>query len=365
MNAKRYFLMNNLRFAPCVGVVNDCYEIIAVMSCEGRCHITVGREQYYEDSTGICRIHTPVHKIRIPQKALDREKEYTVHFAPCADKKRYFTVLGEEECEIFSFRPIEKTENINIYYIADIHSCYDEAEKCCSFFGDDLDLLIVNGDYGESDDRAAIEALSSFIARVTGGHIPVLVGRGNHDTRGSYSELVPEYIPTDNGKTYYRFSVGNIEGVVLDSGEDKVDTHPEYGTVNYFSLYRADEAKALSALGALDLSRYRFAVCHIPFNFRMENDIFNIDEEIYTDWTKNLERIGIELMLCGHTHEYALLPPGDENCRIPHEYPVVIGSDKKEKLGGTALTLKKDIFVFRFTDAEHNIKKEFNLQRMF
>ena len=72
--------MNNLRFAPCVGVVNDCYEIIAVVSCEGRCFVTVGREQYYEDSTGTCRIHTPVHKIRIPQKALDLSR---YRFAVC------------------------------------------------------------------------------------------------------------------------------------------------------------------------------------------------------------------------------------------------------------------------------------------
>lgn len=79
--------MKNIKFAPCVGVVGSDYEIIVVTSCDGRCYITVGNEDYYEDSAGICRVHTPVHKILLPQTVLDEAKEYTVHFAECPEKK--------------------------------------------------------------------------------------------------------------------------------------------------------------------------------------------------------------------------------------------------------------------------------------
>lgn len=279
-------------------------------------------------------------------------------------EKKYFTVLGDEENVTFSFRPIEKNENINIYYIADIHGAYDVAEKCCSFFGDDLDLLVINGDYGESDTREEIEAVNELVAKVTGGQIPVIIGRGNHDTRGSHSEFVPDYIPTDGGKTYYYFTLGPIDGIVLDSGEDKVDTHSEYGTVNYFMRYRKAESDALAKFAPLDKEKYRFAICHNPFNFRNGNDIFNIDVDTFKEWTRNIERIGTEVMICGHLHSYMLLEPGDRLCHIPHGYPIVVAAENIKKIpSGTAITLMKNEYVFRFADENHVVKQELRLPR--
>ncbi len=355
--------MKNLKFAPAVFVVGDNYDIVTVCPAEGKCYITVGNEDYYESGSGIFKIHTTVHKITVPQNALDAEKKYTVHFFPCPEKKPYWTEFEAEEAYTFDFKPIEKEESINIYYTADIHACYEEAVKCCTYFGDKLDMLVVNGDYGESRTTEDIEELGKFISDVTGGSLPTIIGRGNHDTRGNMSEFICDYISTDNGKTYYTYNVGPITGVVLDSGEDKVDSHKEYGKVNYFERYRREELKMLQNTEALDKSKYRLAFCHNPFTYTHADDIFNIDKDVFEGWSKELERIGIEALICGHLHKYYLLP-GEAPEHIAHTYPIVVGSAKKDNvLGGTAITLMRDKIVYKFTDAEHNVTRVIEIPR--
>lgn len=355
--------MKNLKFAPNVFVVKDNYDIVIVCKCEGKCYITIDGKQYRENGSGIFKIHTPVHKITVPQSVLDEAGEYTVHFNPCSSKKDYWTKMDEAEKETFKFKALKKEEGINLYYTADIHSCYESAEKCCTYFGDDLDILVVNGDYGESNSREAIEELNNFIAKLTLGSIPVIIGRGNHDARGNMSELITDYISTDDGKTYYTYKIGPIEGIVLDCGEDKLDGCDEYGGVNYFEQYRRDELDFLKETAPFGKNKYRIAFCHIPFSYKFRDDIFNIDTELYHDWSKELDRIGIDCLICGHMHSYSLCP-GEHEEKFEHKYPLIVASKKSGSiLGGSAITLMKDKIICRFTDEDHNVTREITIDR--
>ena len=87
--------------------------------------------------------------------------------------------------------------------------------------------------------------INAFIGRISGGEKPVVIGRGHHDTRGKLAELLPEHIATDGDKTYFNFTLGPIDGVVKDCGEDKMDGNIEYGGVNGFEQYRTAEARDL------------------------------------------------------------------------------------------------------------------------
>lgn len=355
--------MKNLKFAPNVFVVGDNYDIVIVCKCDGRCYITVDGVQYREKGSGIFKLYTPVHKITIPQSVLDAAGEYTVHFSPCPDKKDYWTKMEEEETQTYKFKALKKEENINLYYIADIHSCYESAEKCCTYFGEDLDILVVNGDYGESNSRESIESLNNFIARLTGGRVPVIIGRGNHDTRGKMSELIADYIATDDGKTYFKYSIGPLCGIVLDCGEDKLDICDEYGGVNYFEQYRRDELEFLKNTAPLSKDKYRLSFCHIPFSYKFKEDIFNIDTDLYHAWSDELDRIGTECLICGHMHSYSLCP-GEHEEKFKHKYPIVVAAEKRgSTLSGTAVTLMKDKIIFRCTNDEHNITREIVIDR--
>ncbi len=355
--------MEHLKFAPNVFVVRDNYDIVVVCDTEGKCFITVGDEMFIEGGSGIFKIHTLVHKFTVPQSKLDAAGEYTVYFSACPDKKPYWTEMKESSSETFSFKPLTKTESINLYYTADIHSFYEEAEKCCSFFGDDLDVLVVNGDFGESHSREDIEALNKFIANVTGGNLPVIIGRGNHDTRGKMSEFITDYIATDNGKTYFPYTLGCISGIILDCGEDKLDISAEYGGVNYFERYRREELTTLRELGPLPKDKYLISFCHIPFTYKFKDDVFNIDTELYTEWSSELERIGTDILMCGHMHNYTVCP-GEHEEHIAHTYPIVVAAEKHgDELGGCAVTLMKDNIICRFTNAKHEITREIKIDR--
>lgn len=84
-------------------------------------------------------------KIRLPQATLDREAAYTIRFCASVERWAYGSVFADEETRTFSFAPLRKTEDIHVYHIADVHYRFELAKKTASYFGDALDLLIVNG----------------------------------------------------------------------------------------------------------------------------------------------------------------------------------------------------------------------------
>ncbi len=217
---------------PNVFVIGNDYQIVLNLAEPGPCFVRVGDRNFYEDGSGIFYNDRCVHKISVPQSVLDEAESYTVMYRRMIERRSYCSRTGDMQSESFAFRPIKKTSGINCVYVADMHGDYEETENVASYFGDDLDLFIVNGDFGESDTLDDLVKLNEFIGKVTHGAIPTIVGRGNHDTRGMCAELLPRHIATNGERTYFTFSVGPISGVVLDCGEDKYDDHPEYGGVN-------------------------------------------------------------------------------------------------------------------------------------
>ena len=103
-----------------------------------------------------------------------------------------------------------------------------------------------------------------------------------------------------------------------------------------------------------------FAIGHVCPNMTTthKGDQFDIERECYTAWTAELERLGIDFMLCGHYHRAYLILEDDERNIIPHRYPVVVGSEcTKDDLLGTALIIGKEQMEVRFTDSSHSVKE--------
>ena len=95
-------------------------------------------------------------------------------------------------------------ESARFYHISDAHSKIEPCIRAAGFFKGGPDALILNGDIpnhcGDMENRGQILKLAGAI---TGGGIPVVFARGNHDARGSYAEGLEEEIPHRNGRTYY------------------------------------------------------------------------------------------------------------------------------------------------------------------
>lgn len=348
--------MEFLSCTPTVFVIENRYEILLNTYEKGIFTIEVANSLFYEDNSGPLSSQKTFAKISIPQKLLNEHKYYTVIFRKTVERKSYFSKIESPVYKRFEFKPIEKEDGLNIYHISDVHYRYDLAVKTCSFFGDDLDLLVVNGDLSEFVKEKNYLKASKFTGDISGGKIPVIFTRGNHDTRGEMAENFTDYFPSLNNKTYFYFDLGSICGIVADCGEDKEDSHEEYGGTNAFHLYRHNQNKYFASLPKA--TKPCFAISHICPSQTTQNvgNCFDIEREIYSKWNAHFNRIGVKFMLSGHMHKAYILQTEDDRCTITNPYPVIVGTQTtKEDIVGTALTLNGDLLTVKFTNSNYEI----------
>ena len=349
--------MGFLKCLPTVAVVKKEYQILVHAVSNGIIGIKIGGNIFYEENSGVLSSEKNFAKINLPQTILDKAREYTVFFRKTVSRRAYFSEFEEEQSQTFAFRPLEKTDNINIYHIADVHHNFAEAVKTSTYFGDDLDLFILNGDIGEVESEEDYFNVCAFSGEVTKGEIPTLFARGNHDARGRLAEKYTDFLPSDGKKTYFEFSVGSLGGVVLDCGEDKRDSNKEYGGTNVFEPMRRKETEFLKS--AEPKGKVIFAVSHIcPMALvGEEGGQFDIERDIYAVWSRELDRMGVKFMLSGHEHKIYIIEPNGGVQK--HSFPVIVGSRTDYKtVEGAALTIKGDKVLVRFTDGEHRVFEE-------
>ena len=369
--------MEFLRCLPSVFVIGNEYEILVTAKENGLFSVTVDGKVFYEENAGCLPSEKSHAKIRVPQAVLDKAKKYTIRYRKTIDRKAYYSKLGDMQAQEFAFKPIEKEENIHIYHVADVHYRFDLAKKTVGFFGDDTDLFVVNGDIGEVETEENYFEVCQFVGDISGGKIPVVFVRGNHDTRGKLAEKFTDYFPCEGKNTYYEFEVGNLKGIALDCGEDKYDNHLEYGAMEYF---HADSPEVYGGVNAFEKFRRKeteflkgleksekltFAVSHIcPAQTAQTPDSpFAIEKEVYTEWNKELARLNVAFMLAGHMHKAYVLEKNDKRSLLPHEYYAIVGSAcfGDDEFWGAGITVNKDKILVQLTDSKKQVCESFKL----
>lgn len=359
---------------PTVYAVADKYIIIVPVNEPCLMWVGIGENEYYDDSNGILRSGRLTHKMTVPMAELDAARSYTVRWRKMIERKPYRSEVGEIEEYTSAFRPIDPDkERINIYNIADAHNRVEGPINAGKYFErtcEELDLLLLNGDIpNHSGDVAYFEAIHRIAAGVTGGEIPVVFARGNHDTRGVCAELIEDYTPTDNGVSYYTFRLGPVWGIVMDCAEDKPDDHIEYAHTICCEDFRRRETRWLEALCNAEKPeysdggiKYKIVVVHNPFTER-RNPPFDIEEDTFAHWASLLrENVKPHLMICGHVHKCYVTYPGGERDAFGQPCPIVAASKlSKDDLSffvGGAITLDGNMAYVRFTDNDGNIVGE-------
>ncbi len=358
---------------PTVFVIGDEYEILINLNAFGLCFVRVGDTLYYEENSGVLPSERTVVKIRVPQGALDLVKEYEIVFRQTDARKAYWSTFLPPKTQTFAFKPLEKREDIHLFYLSDVHYSFEIAKRTATYFERDVDLFVFNGDLGEVETEENYLEVCRFIGEITKGEIPAVFSRGNHDTRGRLSERFTDYFPNQDKKTYYTFRVGCLKGLVLDCGEDKPDWRPEYDSskdtpkeylgVNRFHEYRQKQLAFLRGIpsGGEEIT---FAVSHVcpAMTTRQAGGEFDIDREIYTEWCRELDRIAPSFMLCGHIHTAFLVKPNDGQALLPHSYPVVVGTNRipgnaSQHFWGAAIILNRHRAEVLFTDETHTVQE--------
>lgn len=349
---------------PVVYAVGRTYQIMVPVTCETLMWVAVGDKCYYDDSNGILRSAVTTHRMTVPAEELEREKKYTVCFRRVIERKPYFSDTGEVEHYESVFRPVQG-EPLHIYHIADAHNRVTLPVAAGKFFGEKLDLLVLNGDIPNHSGKIEyLTTIHQIASELTGGEIPVIFSRGNHDTRGIFAEQIADHTPTDNGRSYFTFRLGHLWGIVLDCGEDKPDKNAEYGNTICCEAFRRRETDFIRAVIADKQNEYaaegvvnRLVIVHNPFTQTFGTP-FDIEQETFTLWASLLrEHIKPQLMLCGHVHKCYISRVGGPCDHKGQPCPVVVASrpQKDGPFGGGALTLYGDRCNVKFTDSNGDI----------
>lgn len=349
---------------PVVYLLKGEYQIVVPVTAESLVWLKVGDKTYYDDFNGVLRSRENVHKICVPQAVLDAAKRYTVCYRRVTARKAYFTKTQPAEERTFEFKPIPAdAQTIRLYQIADAHNRVESPAKAASYFGDNLDLLVFNGDImNESQNLLSVLTVFKLAAKITGGRIPVVFARGNHDLRGIYAEKLGDSIPLRNGATFFSFRAGSLWGLVLDVGEDKADGHAEYGHTLCCHAFRErqtayirDVIRRAAEEYAAPGVRHRVVIAHQP----LYKSYVKPDWAITQEWMKLLkEHIHPELILSAHEHGFNFTELW--NKPEDHAQPclgVVASRPEKDqsRFAGAGVVFSPEKIEILFTDQDHKI----------
>lgn len=277
----------------------DDYVIIfeSVLKGSGYVKINVnGNEKIYWDApSGIIATHDTVHKIMVPKNEL-RGNSYIVGSQYIPFKYAYSAKKGNIcESEPVCFRGVPKEDNIKILCITDIHEREAMMRESLRFFREDYDMVVMLGDIASNfmKKEKFTKNILADAAELSGGKIPVVYTRGNHETRGEYASQLLQYFPTATGEFFYTFDFGGLSAVVLDAGEDKEDDHKEYSGLIDFNTYREKEYKWITSLKKEQFTgKYKLIFCHHP----------EIIRHFRKDWLTPFKDLGFDLLIGGHYH---------------------------------------------------------------
>lgn len=199
------------------------------------------------------------------------------------------------------------------------------------------DLVIFNGDCFDDVEveNDILDRLLTYTPKIKSDEIPSIFIRGNHETRGEYSQHLWDYLGRMGGRSYSSFSLGDTRFVLLDCGEDKPDDHWVYYDMNDFTQHRLDQAEFLKQelkSKAFKKANKRILIHHIP--------LFGENLDKYTPcsdlWIPVIEKAPFNVSLNAHTHRFELIEKG----KYKNNFPVIIGGGNREP-SGTVMVLDK------------------------
>ena len=227
--------------APVVMDTGSDYAVVFATNDKGTGFVSynVGGEPYtVYDQTGGRRVggHL-IHTVHVPYTDL-KNNSYEIGSTRMIEEYSYGSLPGKTVTSgPFTLRVNESDEQTYLL-ISDWHSYLKDAKNAIAHLGAyDAVLLLGDPAAGMDYEEQAVQNIVQFAGELTGGEMPVIYVRGNHETRGAFADELPERLGYD--RLYYTTDRGPYSFLVLDSGEDKPDDHIEYGGMDDYAVNRS------------------------------------------------------------------------------------------------------------------------------
>lgn len=321
------------------------------------------RPQFFQTKLGR-RTVGKLHTVRIRDLQPGTFYRYRVCSKEVLEMNPAKVVYGTTICtDVFRHLPFRfKTrsadqDSLALVIVNDIH---ENSEMLGNLLADvkkgGYDFVFFNGDMvnNMSSEQQLINGFLGKSTELFASEIPFYFARGNHETRGNFSDHYLDYFPTSTNEPYYAFRQGPVFFIVLDGGEDKPDSDIEYYGLADFDRYRADQVAWLKEVVATEAFRsapFKVVITHVP----PINTTWHGPLEVKKHFLPVLNEAGVDLMICGHLHAYHYIPAGESDC----SFPVLINSnDASVSIHATSKSLN-----FKVQNAQKELVKEATLTK--
>ncbi len=297
----------------------DSYSVVFSTNDKGTGYIEYTYEgkdyKVYDARGGKLNTDSAIHSMEVPYEHL-RNNSYKVGSVRVIEAYSYGSRLGKEiVSDEYTLNYVD-SENQKWLVVSDWHTMLNTAYTAIDYLGE-YDSVILLGDAtpGVDFEQEVVRNIVEFGGELSEGTKPVLYIRGNHETRGNYASKLGNALGLK--EFYYTANIGPYSFLILDSGEDKDDSHPEYGSTTDYNTYRAD---MIEWLRDVEFENDKvISLCH-------SWTISDVEQELSDKGWQELDRIGARLMISGHEHQCRLLGDGsDREKEIFSRYPNIAG----------------------------------------
>lgn len=289
----------------------------------------------YDENGGRLNSDSKIHSISVPYEHLNNNS-YRIGSVRVIEQYSYGSRTGREVVsDEYLFSPASG-DDITYLVVSDWHTEIERACDAIAYAGDyDAVLLMGDSSPGIDFEEEVVRNTVEFAGRLSKGTVPVLYVRGNHETRGEYAGKLLSALGLE--EFYYTTDMGNYSFVVLDSGEDKDDSHPEYGGMNDYNTYRTE---MIDWLRGTEVENDKvIALSHAW-------QISEVEKELSEAGWNELDRLGARLVISGHTHECRIIGEREEEKEFLSAHSGIVGymdgGNREDEYVASKMTLSSD-----------------------
>lgn len=299
---------------------------VEVAPDDGTSYYRFERTKFFDATNGVKNV-SQLHTVRVTGLKPGTSYRYRIYSQEVLERKGEEIIYGNVAApSIYDRRTLKFTTNdrnkptTSFIMLNDIHGNTDYIPKLLDIAGyKETDMIIYNGDMMNwlMDEEDLFRGFMDITIELFATKKPMHYARGNHETRGLFATSFQHYFSPKEPHLYFLLRQGPVCFIFLDTGEDKPDSDIEYHGITDYDNYRTEQAKWLSeAVKSQEFldAKFKVVIAHMPP--LPDEDLWHGQAEVAEKFVPILNEAGVDVMLCGHLHQYFNNKP-TEKVRFP------------------------------------------------